>query len=63
MENNMPVIGTYYQRGCQVRKIINIKYNRQGPADIIYLVPGNDRVVGQWYPLWEEWAREAVILQ
>jgi hypothetical protein len=62
MEYDLPVVGTRYKKGCQVRKVVEIKHRIQGPPDIIFIVPGRKLHSGQWYPLWAEWVQGAEII-
>jgi hypothetical protein len=63
MEYELPWIGTLYKKGCQVKKVIDILFNKKGPPDIIYLVPGRKYTSGQWYPFGAEWVRDATVIE
>jgi hypothetical protein len=63
MEYDLPIVGARYKKGCQVKHVIDIMFKKEGHPDIIYLVPGKNRMSGQWYPLWADWVRDATRLE
>ncbi len=63
MEYQLPAPGLLFKQNCQVRKVVTIRFRQKGLPDIGYEVPEVNRKVRYlWYPLWQDWAKYATII-